>query len=172
MKNRTKILLAIGCILTIYGYLCRLLSIYFFWDSRAIGWVLILIGITFFLVDNMEARDEQAKNTVANKVGIGLLIFAGIALVGFNISTRIFSDVYDIATRYIADDQDLKREIGEVKGFGILTTGSIQVESNSYAEYGYAVFNFTLRGDYKYKDVTIELAKSPESPQWNVIQLE
>jgi len=115
---------------------------------------------------------SKRKTLFANKVGIGLLIFAGIALVGFNISTRIFSDVYDIATRYIADDQDLKREIGEVKGFGILTTGSIQVESNSYAEYGYAVFNFTLRGDYKYKDVTIELTKSPESPQWNVVKLE
>jgi hypothetical protein len=168
MKGRTKIISLLAVVLLIYGYLCRWFSIYFFWDSKSIGWTLLLIGTISYLIDNIAIRDSQNKKTILNKIGIGLLSFIIVVGAIFSISVRLFSDSYDVATDFIKNDNSLKEELGGINGFSLVTTGSIQTETNSEGEFGLADFELTAKGEKKFKDLTIQLIKNPDNPNWKV----
>ncbi len=172
MNKRTKFLAIIAAVLLLYGYLSRLLNIYFFWDSKSIGWSLLLIAIISYLVDNIAVRESQNKKTILNKIGIGLLSFFVVVVLIFSVSVKLFSDSYDVATNHIKNDYSLREELGEIKGFSLLTSGSIQTETNSDGEFGYAAFELTANGEKKFKDVTIQLIKNPENPSWKVESME
>jgi hypothetical protein len=172
MKKRTKLILIIGGALLLYGHFCRWFDVYFFWDSKSIGWTLLLIGGISFLVENMEVRESQDKKTIWNKIGIGLLSFIVIVGMIFSISIRFISDSYKVATNYIVNDNSIKEELGIVNGFSLVTTGSVQTETNSEGEFGFAVFELTVKGDKKFKDITIQLIKNPENPNWKVESVE
>jgi hypothetical protein len=172
MKKRTKLILVIGGTLLVYGHLCRWFDLYFFWDSKSIGWMFLLIGAISYLFDNIEIRENQNKKTIWNKIGIGFLSFILIVGTIFSVSIRLFSDAYEVATNYIVTDSSLKEQLGIVNGFSIMTSGSIQTETNSEGEFGFAVFELTAKGDKKFKDLTIQLVKNPENPNWRVEQVE
>jgi len=172
MKKRTKLILGIGGVLLIYGRLCRWFDLYFFWDSKSIGWTVLLIGVISYLIDNIETRENQNKKTTLNKVGIDLLSFVLIAGTIFSISFRLFSDAYKVATNYLENDSSTRKQLGTVTGFGAMPSGSIQTETNSSGEFGFAVFQLTIKGEKKFKDVTVQLIKNPENPDWKVEQVE
>jgi hypothetical protein len=168
MKQKTKIILIASGILLFYGYMCRWLEVYFFWDSKSIGWILLMIGGICYLIDNIEIRESQNRRTIWNKIAIGLLSFILAVVTVFSVSMRLFSDAYQVATNYIVNDNFLKEELGTINGFSIITSGSIQTETNSEGEFGFAVFELTANGDRKFKDLTIQLIKNPENPFWKV----
>jgi hypothetical protein len=172
MKRSRKSILIMGGALLIYGYLCRWLDIYFFWDSKSIGWALLIVGGIGFLVSNIETRENQNRKTTWNKIGIGLLSFIlGVGTI-FSASIRLFSDAYGVATNYIQNDRSLKAQLGNVNGFSMVTTGSIQTQTNFKGKSGFAVFELTAMGDKKFKDLRIQLIKNPESPNWEVERVE
>jgi len=152
--------------------LCRWIDIYFFWDSKLFGWTVLIIGGISYLIDNEEVRESQNKKTIGNKIGIGFLSFVLIVGTFFNLSTRLFSDAYRVATNYIVNDRTINEELGAISGFSIVSLGSIQTETNSQGEFGVAVFEFTAKGEKKFKDLTIQLIKNPENPDWKVEYVE
>lgn len=74
-----------------YGYLCRLIGLYFFWESKTLGWVLFWLTVVFILRDRINGKELQNKKTIVEKIGIGLSIFCH-----FNKGSFIFCDTTDI----------------------------------------------------------------------------
>lgn len=162
MNRFTKATLIIGLILLVYGYLCRLLSIYFFWDSRNFGWIALFIALTNYLFNLRKTKKLQSKKTVWITFGI---IFLSMGLIITPIVIFIFhkSEAYQSAIEYVKNDPKIKESIGEVKGFGLIPTGQVQSSSINGEESGVAIFNITVNGTKKYRDIIVTLKKTPET---------
>jgi hypothetical protein len=167
LSKFTKTLLIAGLVFIIYGYLCRLANLYFFWESKSIGWTLLFIGIIGLLLNKIKIKTTENKKSIPEKIGIGLIAFI-LFIQTILIAVIPFTDAYSIAKISLASDQKLKSEIGNITGFGIIPTGAIQKTTDSNGEYGNATINLTVKGDKKFKDVTINVAKYADSPEWKV----
>jgi len=62
----------------------------------------------------------------------------------------------------------LNNEIGEIEGFGLIPTGGIQKTTDSQGTYGAATINLTIKGQKKFKDVTVYVIKYADQPEWIV----
>ena len=169
MSRLSKTILFIGAILLIYGYLCRILKINFFWDSKAIGWIVLFIALLSYLFDLLRKRRQRGKKVIWVTIGICVLIF-GLVILPIAVFMLKTSDAYDAAIEYLKSDPKIKDEIGNVKGFGLIPTGSVQTTTINGVESGNATFEIIVRGDKKYMDVTIDLEKTP-TKFWTVIYI-
>ena len=102
-------------------------------------------------------------------IGICVLIF-GLILLPVVVIMLKTSDAYDTAIEHLRSDPNIKEQVGNVSGFGLIPTGSVQTTTINGVESGNAIFEIIIRGDKKYKDVTIELVKEPDSV-WTVTSL-
>jgi hypothetical protein len=170
MKKFIRITTIIGAILVIYGYVCRMVGIYFFWDSGTIGFFFLLLALIAFLFTVYQRRKLQKKGTIWAKLGIGFFSFL---LFGLIILLSVFrtTGAFHAATDFLSQDEGIRNEVGEVTGFGMITQGEISTQKRNGVEYGTASFNFTVRGTKKYKDINIKLTKNPNSA-WKVYSVE
>ena len=167
MSNATIIAFTIGLILLAYGYLCRILIIYFFWDSKSFGWIFLIIGLMFYLFDMNRNRKRTGKRTFWIRMGIGSILFF-FALAGAIIfEFKYNSEPYQVAIDYIKSDSVIKNEIGDVTSFGLIPTGAQTTNTINGNQYGKAVYYITAIGNKKKKDIEIKLEKSPETV-WTV----
>jgi hypothetical protein len=171
LSKFTKAVLIAGLVLVMYGYLCRLIALYFFWESKTIGWTLLCIGIIGFLYDRIKINKTGEKKTLIEKIGIGIIAFS-LLVQCMLLAIILFSEAYSAAKLYLIKDTHLKKEIGNIRGFGLIPIGSIEVITDSIGEYGTATINLTVKGDPKFKDVTIYLAKYADRPDWEVQEIE
>jgi len=80
MSTSTKVIFIFAFLLLTYGYLCRLLNIYFFWDSKHFGWIMMASGLMGFFIDLKKILDAQKKSAFLPRFFIGVIIVAfGIA---------------------------------------------------------------------------------------------
>lgn len=170
MNRFTKTSLFAGIVLLVYGYLCRFLNIYFFWDSRSFGWIVLFIALLGFLFSIQKLRKLQGKKTIWVRIGICILILGLIILPGIVFIFKT-SDAYQSAIEYLKTDTQIKKSFGNIKGFGVIPVGEMQITTINGAESGSAIFNITVKGDKKYKDINIALKKTPET-LWTVIGIE
>ncbi len=167
----TKTMLIAGLLLVVYGYSCRLFRIYFFWESKSAGWMLFFIGIIGFLFYCIKIKKTEKKKAIPEKIGIGILCF--ILFVQLLLMIVLpFTDAYNVAKIYIEKDADLRSEIGTVTGFGLISTGEIEEVSDMKTEVGSATISLTVKGDKKFKDITIYVIKEMDSPDWKVEEME
>ena len=71
MKNFskfTKATLSIGLLFVIYGYVCRATGLYFFWESKSIGWAVIFIGLIGLLSDRVRIKKKDKKKSTLEKI--------------------------------------------------------------------------------------------------------
>lgn len=173
MKNLskfTKIFLAVGLLFIIYGYLSRLVALYFFWESKSIGWAIILIGLISLLLDRIKTKKEKEKKSILEKIGVGLIVFI-LFTQTILIAVISFTDAYSVAKMHIKYNQELTDEIGNVKGFGLVPTGGIQKTTDSQGTYGSATINLTIKGEKKFKDVSVYVVKYADQSEWIVEQI-
>jgi hypothetical protein len=170
MNRLTKSILIIGIILLIYGYLSRVFNLYFFWDAKTIGGILILIALLFYWIGLRRKRKQKGKKNTWVTVGICILAL-GLAL--FPVIIVIFhqTEAYHAATEYLKSNPRIKEQIGDVKSFGLFPSGTVKSTTINGEESGNAIFNMTVNGSKKNKDVTIELKKEPET-SWTVTRFE
>jgi uncharacterized membrane protein (DUF485 family) len=169
MSRLSKTILSIGLILLIYGYLCRILKIDFFWDSKMIGWIVLFIALLSYWIDLRRTRIQRAKKTIWVTIGICILIF-GLVILPVTVFILKTSDAYDAAIEYLMSDAKIKDEIGNVKGFGLFPTGSVSTTTINGVESGKAIFEIIIKGTRNYKDVIIELDKAPDK-FWTVVNV-
>lgn len=55
----TRTVLIAAVVLIGYGYLCRNMRIWFFWESLPVGWELLLVGIILVLLNAIRIRKQQ-----------------------------------------------------------------------------------------------------------------
>jgi len=171
LNNLTKTALVAGLVLMIYGYLCRLTDLYFFWESKSIGWVLLFAGVIGFLLTRIKTKRAVKKNTLLEKIGIGIIAFSLLVTTGL-VAIMPFTDAYAATKKYLTNNQALKSEVGNIKNFSLLLTGGIQKTSDSSGEYGNATINLIVKGDKKFKDVALYVVKTADSPEWQVMAIE
>lgn len=159
MSTSTKIILIIAFLLLIYGYLCRFLNIYFFWDSKHFGWIMFATGLMGFFIDLKKILEVQKKSSFLPLFFIGVIIIAfGIA--GGGILLLNSSKTYQDAIENIKTDGVIKSEIGDIKGVGLFPSGTGFLEFAFNVNPGPSTFIITVRGSNAIKDVEITLYRS------------
>lgn len=170
LNTYTKLTLGFGLLLLIYGSISRILPINFFWESVSFGWVLIFLGLIGLLATEIEKRKDKNKKTIWNKIGIGFICFT-LLIQTFLIIVIPNSDAYIVSKEFILNNKDLKSEVGNINGFGLLPTGGISVQSDSNGEIGNATINVIIKGDKAYKSVTVFVFKDYKKG-WEVYRIE
>ncbi len=170
MSRLTKTILFIGIFLLAYGYVCRIAPINFFWDSKAIGFIILLITLLSYWIDLYRTRKLKGKKNGWVRLGLYFVSFCLIFL-PILITKLKSSDAYIAAIEYLKANPEIRKEIGTIKGFGLITTGSSKTIKVNGIESGSAIFEIIVKGEKKYKDVVIELVKNPSSP-WTTIDLD
>ena len=158
-----------GLILLMYGYLCRILEIDFFWDSKIIGWIVLFIALLSYWADLRKKRIRHGKGVIWVTIGICVLIF-GLVLLPVVVLLLRTSDAYNTALEYLKSDSNITEKVGIVRGFGLIPTGSVHTTTFNGVESGNATFEIVVRGERRYMDVKIDLEKAPDS-LWKVTYL-
>ena len=171
LNKFTKTVLILGLTFILYGYICRQIGLYFFWESKSIGWTFFFIGIIGFLSNRIKIKTNEKKKTLLEKIGVGIIIFI-LVVQTVLISVISFTDAYSVAKLYIQNDVNLKNELGNITGFGLTPIGSIQKTSDASGDYGSATINLTVKGEKAFKDITIYVVKNVDSPDWKVVKME
>ena len=170
MLTRTKFILFSGILLLAYGISSRLIPVYFFWESRALGWIVLIMALLSYWFDLRKSRIQKGNKTIWVTIGIGFLIlFLVIAPVTMYLLKN--SDAYGAAVEELENDKALSEEIGSIKGFGLFPLGSVQINSSDGEESGRASFQIIVKGSKKYKDVVVEMVKE-ESGFWKLTSID
>ncbi len=168
MSTRSKFILFSGILLLAYGISSRLIPVYFFWESRVLGWIVLIMALLSYWFDLRKSRIQKGKKTIWVMIGIVVLIlFLVIAPVTMYLLKN--SDAYRAATDELENDKRLREEIGTIQGFGLFPLGSVQISSRNGEESGSASFQLIVMGSKKYNDVVIDLVKQ-EGGFWKVIE--
>ena len=165
-----KALVILTSVLLFYGYLCRTIGLYFFWESKTIGWELLLITILSLLIIRIRAKKIINRKTLSEKILLGLIIFILLVQCGI-VLTFPKSDAYKAAKQIIMTDKSMSREVGVVYDISILPIGQIRTTSNSSGETGIADLHFIVKGKHKFIDFDIQLIKTIDS-DWTFISNE
>jgi hypothetical protein len=98
-------------------------------------------------------------------VGLGLIvtIFA-VVIVGIALYKIGNSEAAETARTFLRNNERLKQDIGEVKDFGSLVTGSIDIKNRD----GNATINIKVIGERKEVNASVDLAYRDGQP-WRVI---
>ena len=165
MSTATKVAFIVGIFLLIYGYLCRLFSIYFFWDSKYFGWLGIISGLLLLLIDIRMTRVRQNQNIFFVRVFVAVIvIFLAVeasAIVWIKTSTA-----YDSLTESIKTDEAMKAEIGDIRGYSLIPGIDILdiiIASGSES----LTFRITVRGQRAYKELEVTIERTAPL-EWSV----
>ncbi len=154
----TKSLFWITVGLLIYGYLCRIASIYFFWESKSIGWFLFFAFIVALLRDLMLFKKQANKKAVVEKIFIGFSLF--VMLLKIILLTVIpRTSAYQAAVEFIKADEKTISKVGQVKSIFLQQQGSMAMSSSSEGDAGQADLYFVVKGTKKYMDINILMVK-------------
>jgi hypothetical protein len=159
----TKTIILLTVLFLFYGYLCRLAGIYFFWESKTIGWLLFWLMAISILYDRLKIEN---KGKVPKKIGIGISIFI------FLITSLILviipqTSAYDNAVSFIKTNSNIEKSIGKVKSVVLVPPASISVTTNNKGTAGQANLHFIVKGAEKYMDLNVLMGKDFDT-DWQI----
>ena len=167
---KVKLFFGFSIFLLIFGYSARFFDLYFFWESKPLGFALLLIALVIILRKDITTRKNQKLKNIWSHIGFWLITFILFVKV-LMLVILPNSDAYNAAKIYIENNSDLKAEIGEIIGHTILPSGSIQITTDSKGTYGSASISLIIKGKNKFIEQTIYLGKTPNE-DWTVITTE
>jgi len=162
--------MAMAILLMMYGYLCRMADLFIFWDSRTLGWSFFIIGFISFLVDNASIKKYHNKKYRLEVIGIVLLTIILIGKITFIYLVRQ-SPAYKAACDYVVNNKQIREEVGNYCGFTRFPIGFIQNSSNVEGVSATANFMMTVKGDRRYKDISVILFKYKDGENWVVQEI-
>ena len=166
----TKSTLGLGILFLLYGFLSWTVPIYFFWESESIGWFLIFLRLIGLLIRGINKRKLNNKKTIWNKIGIGFICFI-LVIQTILITVIPTTEAYEVSKDFIMSNEELRHEVGEIKGFGLIPTGGISVQSDSNGETENASINLIIKGDKAFKSVAVFVFKD-YGKDWEVYEVE
>jgi len=170
VDTKIKVIFGVAICLIVFGYLIRMVDLYFFWESKPIGFTLLLISLAIILRKDIITRKNKKLKNIWSHIGFWLIsftVFVKILMLAIMPNT----DAYEAAKVYLKNNSDLRTEIGEVTGHTILPSGSIQTTTDSNGTYGSAAISLIIKGENKFIERTIYLNKSPDE-DWAVVAVE
>jgi succinate-acetate transporter protein len=162
----TKKLIIATVAFLVYGYLCRLVGLYFFWESKTIGWVLFWVSIIFILCEIIKDKKLQKKNTVPEKIGIGLSIFVVVTKAVLFFALQ-HTTAFDKAVKFIKTSQAIQTKVGVVDNISLVPFGGIGLSTSSQGSAGQADLNFVVKGSKKYIDLHLLMNKDLDT-DWQI----
>jgi hypothetical protein len=169
MHPSVKTLFWTAIVLLVYGYLCRVIHLYFFWESKMIGWVLLFVALIFFLIDKQRRDKRAGKKTLGYKIGIGvcLFIFFGGGIVWLLVP---YSDAYQAGKKLVMQNPDITRQVGEIRTVILVPYGEeFEMSSADRGETaGNAEFQLLVHGTRKNADINLSLRKTFKT-EWTLV---
>jgi hypothetical protein len=166
LSDITKKIIVATIAFLLYGYLCRLFGLYFFWESKTIGWTLFWIAATFILRDRIKQKKFQNKKTLIEKIGIGFSVFI-ILIKGVLFFATQQTTAFESATNFIKTSPEIKTRVGTVKSIFLVPLGGMSMTTSSQGSAGQADLNFIVKGSEKYIDLNLLLNKDFET-NWKI----
>lgn len=170
MRRITSIVFATGTTLLVYGYLCREIHLYFFWDSKELGFFVLLISLLLYLISINKVRAKNGRKTFWVKAAI-VVTSLGLLLGAYLVYDFKNSESYGVAKEYLRTDSELRNDVGNIQGFGLVPTGTIEetetTTSTDVRESGHASLTVTVMGNKKFKDVHVTLKENRDG--WPVV---
>ena len=168
LNNFNKKITLLTIVLLIYGYLCRTLNLYFFWESKTLGWALLFVTIISILSQRIQKNKLQNKKTLSEEIFIGLIVFILlIQAIFFYIIHQ--TSAYKLAKEYLYTNKTIISKVGQVKGIFLKPVGRMSISSSSEGETGQAELIFVVKGTKKYIDISLELEKDINT-NWAIIK--
>lgn len=149
-----------------YGYLCRLVGLYFFWESKTIGWTLFWIAMIFILCDRIKQENLQNKKILIEKIGIGFSVFA-ILIKGVLFFAIQQTAAFESATNFINTNPEIKTKVGTVTSIFLVPFGGMSLTTSSQGSAGQADLHFIVKGSERYIDLNLLLNKDFET-DWQI----
>ncbi len=166
MSRATIIMFIIGILLLIYGYLCRLLSIYFFWDSKYFGWLAIISALLLLLIDVRAARIRQRQNIFFVRFFVAILVI----ILALEVSAVLWvktTSPYRQVSELIESDKVLTAQLGDIRGLGLIP-GIGLIDIIKFPSSESLAFVVTVRGEKAYKEMEITIARTTLT-DWSVV---
>ena len=170
LDMKVKLLFGFAILLIVFGYLVRGLDLYFFWESKPIGFVLLILTVLIILRIDITTRKSKKLKNIVSQIGfwfISLLLF--IKLLMLVIIPN--SDAYSATRDYLENNSEITTEYGEIIGLTILPSGSLETQTDSHGTNGFASINLILKGTSKFKEITVYVNKTA-SKNWEVVAME
>lgn len=169
LSNLNKVLVKLTIVFLFYGYLCRIVGLYFFWESKTIGWTLLLITIVSILIQRIKAKKAANKKTLSEKIFIGIILF--ILLIQSIIFFIIpHTDAYKAAKEFLITDKNISNQAGSVYDIFLVPVGGVSMSSSSAGQTGQADLNFIIKRKNKFKDINLQLTKELDT-NWVIIEI-
>jgi len=168
LSNLNKVLVRLTIIVLLYGYICRIAGLYFFWESKTIGWLLFFITIISILIQRLKTKKIANKKAVAEKIFIGLILF-GLFCQSLIVIIMPQTDAYKSAKQFLITDRVISNEVGSVYDVFLKPVGAISTSSSSAGEIGQADLNFIVKGKNKFKDINLKLTKEIDT-DWIIVE--
>jgi hypothetical protein len=170
LNKTSQRLVIMTIVLLLYGYFCRLFRLYFFWESKVVGWELLFITIIFLLRERIQFKKSIQKKTISEYIAIVLIIAFGFLGQIFFIIAESKTDAYKTAIEYLKTDKTVSDELGEPTSIFLVPVGSISTTTKSSGQSGHADLNFVVKGQKKLKDFEIRLIKD-ETSDWRIASI-
>lgn len=162
LTSHTKSLAILAIGLIIYGHLCRIAGLYFFWESKTLGWTILLIAIISFLLDSIKSKKAQDRKVLSEMIFIGLILFI-LFTEGLLFFAIPKTNAYAAAEGFINSNMEIKKEIGEINSIFLIPVGAIQIVNSSQGQTGQADLYIIVKGSKKYRDMNLHLLKNIET---------
>jgi hypothetical protein len=157
-SNITRKLIIATIAFLLYGYLCRVVGLYFFWESKTIGWVIFWLSIIFIFRDRIKHKKLQNKKTLLEKIGIGLSIFV-VIIKGVLFFVIQQTSAFDSAVNFIKTNQAIQSKVGSINSVFLVPIGSISITTSSQGSAGQADLHFVVKGSKRYIDLNLLMNK-------------
>lgn len=153
-----------------YGYLSRLTNLYFFWESKPIGWSFVFVTIIFILRERIQMKKLQNNKTVSERIAIGILALILISEI-LMVVLIPQTEYYQAAKEFLYSDHSISEESGGITNIILLPTGGFSSSSTYEGQkYSEAQLSFIVKGNVKFMDVHLQLMKENDS-NWTIINL-
>lgn len=162
LPKSIKAFIIVTFALLIYGYLSRTLNLFFFWESRPIGWGLGFFVIILLLSHRIFLKRSQNRKIIPEKIAIFL-----IALFLISEIARLIiipeTAACKTAISYIKSNQTNIEEIGEINNIILLPKGNFSTSGDETGLSSQADLYFIIKGQNKFKEIKVQLIKENNS---------
>jgi hypothetical protein len=162
----SKVILIVGITCIFYGFLSKIIPIYFFWESTTVGIIIVLLGLIIALLKDLKNNNKK----LLKKIIIGIICLSLLSQF-LMFMFLLDSKAYQKSKEYFNKNESIKIELGNLKNITLLPYGSMTSISNQYGAKANVNLNFILKGEKCYKTISIYLNKDFNTT-WTVYHVE
>lgn len=168
-SSASKFVLILSIVLLVYGGLARAFDIYFFWESRWLGRNLLFVGLIMLLVERIKWLNLEAKSSIIEKFGIGLVgLIVIFQLVAFTLLQ--VNDASKVGSEYIFNDDYVNDNVGQVNSALCYSGFAFKMKFAGNTG-GVATLIYLVKGKYSYIEMPVVLAYEDDEIGWKVVEI-